>query len=69
MNVEAVDPKNIAFVTFGDYGNIMAEECRIMVCRCLLRKIKNRWSYMTCKDCIYFQYWKCVICYFLRCTL
>jgi hypothetical protein len=38
--VEVVDPRCIGFMTSQDYGNIMVRECRIIVHRCLLKRLK-----------------------------
>jgi hypothetical protein len=38
--VVVIDPMCIGFVTFEDYKNTMAKECKIMVHRCLLERLK-----------------------------
>jgi hypothetical protein len=38
--VEAIDLRCIDFIGFKDYGSIVFEECRIMVCKCLLEMLK-----------------------------
>ena len=38
--MEPIDSSWIDFVTSKDYGSIMARECRIIVHRCLLERLK-----------------------------